>query len=318
MSPPILAYPDFQCPFILTTDGCLNGLGEILSQNQGGVERIIAYASRGLKGSERNGRHYSAFKLELLALKWAVTEKFKEYLMFAKFLIITDHNPLCYLETANLGAVEQRWVAQLAEFNFEVCYKPDRQNTNADVLSRIPWGMEPEEDDTEKDLIRLTSDEVRASLWLGKGEEDDKSMVRVAKQAAIKRGVDGYNLSSIKEQQRNDPCIAPVYDAVLENRKFVTRSFRSMEIQQKKLARRLKQRHQVLFRVITDPRHGGEIWQLVVPESLREKVHERVHEHGGHFGSRTTLGQMRQSYYWPSVANDVQAWVTQCRRCTLA
>lgn len=35
--------------------------------------------------------------------------------------------------------------------------------------------MEPEEDDTEKELIRLTSDEVRACLWLGKGEEDDKS-----------------------------------------------------------------------------------------------------------------------------------------------
>ncbi len=181
--------------------------------------------------------------------------------------------------------------------------------------------MEPEEDDTEKELIWLTSDEVRACLWLGKGEEDDKSMVRVAKQPAIKRGVDGYNWSSIKEQQRNDPCIAPVYDAVLENRKLVSHSFRSMEIQQKKLARqleRLKLRHQVLFRVITDPRHGGQIWQLVVPESLREKVYEGVHEHGGHFGSRTTLGQMRQSYYWPSMANDVQAWVTQCRRCALA
>ncbi len=181
--------------------------------------------------------------------------------------------------------------------------------------------MEPEEDDTEKDFIRLTSDEVRACLWLGKGEKDDKSMVRVAKQPAIKRGVDGYNWLCIKEQQRNDPCIAPVYDAVLENRKLVSHSFRSMEIQQKKLARqleRLKLRHQVLFRVITDPRHGGQIWQLVVPESLREKVYEGVHEHGGHFGSRTTLGQMRQSYYWPSMANDVQAWVTQCRRCTLA
>ncbi len=82
-SPPILAYPDFQYPFILTTDGSRNGLGAILSQKQGGVERVIAYASRGLKGSERNDRNYSAFKLELLALKWAVTEKFKEYLMFA-------------------------------------------------------------------------------------------------------------------------------------------------------------------------------------------------------------------------------------------
>ncbi|KAG1926094.1 interleukin-1 receptor accessory protein-like 1-A [Pimephales promelas] len=287
MSPPILAYPDFQCPFILTTDGSLNGLGAILSQKQGGVERVIAYASRGLKGSERNDKYYSAFKLELLALKWAVTEKFKEYLIFAKFQVITDHNPLRYLETANLGAVEQRWSAQLAEFNFEVCYKPGRQNINAAVLSRIPWCMEPEEDDDGKDLIRLTSNEVRACLWPGKEEGVDKSVVRVAKQAAIRKGVDGYSWSSIKEQQRKDPCIAPVYNAVLENRKLVTRSFREMGTQQKKLARqleRLKLRHEVLFRVITDPRDGEEIWQLVVPESLQEKVYKGVHEHGGHFG----------------------------------
>lgn len=66
------------------------------------------------------------FKLELLALKWAATEKFKEYVKFPKFTVITDHNPLRYLETANLGAVEQHWVAQLAELNFEVLYKPGK------------------------------------------------------------------------------------------------------------------------------------------------------------------------------------------------
>ncbi len=180
--------------------------------------------------------------------------------------------------------------------------------------------MELEEDDTEKDFILLTSDEVRACLWPGK-EEEDKSMVRVAKQATIKRRLDGYNWSSIKEQQRKDPCIAPVYDAVLENRRLVTRNFRGMETQQRKLARqlgRLKLRYRVLFRVIMNPRDGEEIWQLVVPESLQKKLYEGLHEHGGHFGSRTTLGQNRQSYNWPSMANDVQAWVTQCRRCTLA
>lgn len=283
IAPPVLAYPDFQCPFILTTDGSRNGLGAILSQKQGGIERVIAYASRGLKGSERNDKCYSAFKLELLALKWAVTEKFKEYLMFAKFQVITDHNPLRYLETANLGAVEQRWVAQLSEFNFEVFYKPGRQNINADALSRIPWGIEPEKDDAGKYFIRLISDEVRACLWPGKDEEGNEPTVQTATQAVIKAGVDGYSWSSICEQQKKDPCIAPVYTAVLENKRIVAHSFRSMGAQQKKLARqleRLKLKHLVLFRVITDPRDGEEIWQLVVPGSLQRKVYEGVHEHG--------------------------------------
>lgn len=75
--------------------------------------------------------------------------------MFSKFTVITDHNPLRYLETANLGAVEQRWVAQLAELNFEVLYKPGRLNTNADALSRLPSGELPEQEDTEKDFTRM-------------------------------------------------------------------------------------------------------------------------------------------------------------------
>lgn len=88
--------------------------------------------------------------MELLALKWAVTEKFRDLLLYAKFTVITDHNPLQYLKTANLGAVEQRWVAQLAEFNFEVHYKPFRLNQNADVLSHITEVLEPDTEDTER------------------------------------------------------------------------------------------------------------------------------------------------------------------------
>lgn len=79
--------------------------------------------------------------------------------------MITDHNSLWHLETANFGAVEQRWVAQLAEFNFEVHYKPGRLNQNADVLSRLPVHPEPEAEDSGKDFLVIKEEEVRASLW---------------------------------------------------------------------------------------------------------------------------------------------------------
>ena len=76
-------------------------------------------------------------KLELLALKWAVTEKFREYLLGGTFVVFTDNNPLSYLQTTmKLGATEARWVAQLAQFNFEVKYRSGRANGNADALSR--------------------------------------------------------------------------------------------------------------------------------------------------------------------------------------
>ncbi len=80
MSPPILAYPNFSEPFLLTTNGSLHGLGAVLSQKQEGIERVVAYASRGLRGSEKNYKNYSAFKLELLALKWGSQKIFKNTL----------------------------------------------------------------------------------------------------------------------------------------------------------------------------------------------------------------------------------------------
>ncbi|KAG1949143.1 hypothetical protein F2P79_011956 [Pimephales promelas] len=92
LSAPILAYADFQLPFRLYTDASLDGLGAVLAQVQGGSERVVAYASRSLHPTERNDQNYSSFKLELLALKWAITEKFKDYLWGAEVTVFTDNN----------------------------------------------------------------------------------------------------------------------------------------------------------------------------------------------------------------------------------
>ena len=75
-------------------------------------------------------------KLELLALKWAVTEKFRTYLLGFNFEVYTDNNLLKYLQTtAKLGALEQRWAAQLALFDFSISYMSGSSNANADALS---------------------------------------------------------------------------------------------------------------------------------------------------------------------------------------
>ena len=74
---PILAYAKYKEPFRVYTDTSEIGLGAIISQVQKGVEHVIAYANRSLNKAERR---YSAHKLEFLALKWAVTDRFYEYL----------------------------------------------------------------------------------------------------------------------------------------------------------------------------------------------------------------------------------------------
>ena len=56
-TPPILAYANFNKPLILYTDASSHGLGAVLYQIQNNENRVIAYASRGLKNSEK---HYPA------------------------------------------------------------------------------------------------------------------------------------------------------------------------------------------------------------------------------------------------------------------
>ena len=106
---PVLAYPDYSKPLILEMDASLKGLGTVLSQKGDNNEiRVIAYASRSLRPSEKSMRDYSSAKIELMALKWSVCNKFKDYLLGSKFTVFTDKNPLCYIKSSKLGAAQIR------------------------------------------------------------------------------------------------------------------------------------------------------------------------------------------------------------------
>ena len=140
---PGLGFADFTKPFILETDASHDGLSAILFQNQNGQRRILANASRRQRPREKNQANYFSMKLEFLALKWAVTEKFRHYLLSAEFEVFTDNNHLVHFRFAPLGALEQIWAVQLAQFHFTVKYRPGKPKA-ADALSRMPSDFQPE------------------------------------------------------------------------------------------------------------------------------------------------------------------------------
>ena len=81
--------------------------------------------------------------MELLALKWAVTDRFKDLLYGQKFEVVTDNNPLTYvLSSAKLDATGHRWIAALATYDFSIRYRPGKKNQDADFLSRLPKDSE--------------------------------------------------------------------------------------------------------------------------------------------------------------------------------
>jgi len=135
ISPSVLIYPDFNKPFLLTTDASGDALGAVLSQGPPGGDRPIAYASRSLNSAERN---YSTIERELLAMVWA-TKNFRSYLLGRKFIIYTDHRPLKGIfNVKDPTSRLLRFHHKLSEYNYEIEYKPGKMNTNADALSRIP------------------------------------------------------------------------------------------------------------------------------------------------------------------------------------
>ena len=82
--------------------------------------------------------NYSSAKLELLGLKWAVTKKFRDYLLGLKFAVYADDNPLTYIQSSKLGASQICWLSELALFDFNILYRLGKTNKATDALSRHP------------------------------------------------------------------------------------------------------------------------------------------------------------------------------------
>ena len=113
-------------------------------------------------------QRYHSNKQEFLALKWAVTEQFHEYLSpywknRNEFMVNTDNNPLTYIfSTANLDAAGQRWVAHLASYSFALEYQKGKDNTVAGFLSHMDDRLT--EDKVQDYLSKIPYPGVKAML----------------------------------------------------------------------------------------------------------------------------------------------------------
>ena len=163
MMAPVLVFADFKKPFRLETDVSREGLGAVLLQeSDDGQYHPVAFASRELKGGEPK---YHSSKLEFLALKWAMTEQFHEYLQYQPFTIWMDNNPLKYIMmTPNLDVLVHCWVAALARYNMKLEYLKGSDNKIADTLSCLPPKKLDEEAVAELLDYAQTSHKPRAEM----------------------------------------------------------------------------------------------------------------------------------------------------------
>ena len=134
VTPPILAFPNFNLEFLLFTDACDYGIGAVLSQLQDGKEVVIAYASRQLQKAEIK---YPTVEKEALAIIFAI-KQFRQYLLDEPFTVISDHRPLQWLQDQkDVNGRLGRWAIALSAVNYKIRYRPGRIHQNADCLSRL-------------------------------------------------------------------------------------------------------------------------------------------------------------------------------------
>ncbi|XP_029941466.1 uncharacterized protein LOC115383427 [Salarias fasciatus] len=306
---PVLAYADFSLPFILEVDASFGGLGAVLSQEQDGKVRPIAYASRGLKPTERNMSNYSSMKLEFLALKWAMTEKFREYLLGHKCIVYTDNNPLSHLSSAKLGATEQRWAAQLASFDFEIRYRSGRSNKNADALSRQHL---PEPSALEA-MVPGTPLPEPLQQALGHAPTGVTQAAVVA--------LPHHTPSDLQALQEADPVLQEILGFWRRKRRPEVQERRQLSPPALALIRqwdRLVESDGILYRKVFRPDGAEMMLQLLLPVALKEEVLTQVHQGHDHQGVERTLGLLRQRCYWPGMSSDVAQWCQACERCQVA
>lgn len=301
VSAPILGYAHFSLPFELHVDASTDGLGAILYQQQEGIPRVIAYASRRLSDTEKK---YPAHKLEFLALKWAISEKFHDYLYGQKFMVLTDNNPLTYvLTTAKLDAAGYRWLAQICSYDFSIRYRSGKTNIDADALSRLP---EIDSGSVKAICQQGSQEDVILSLPVNVSAVDDLAKDCLSTLKPI----------DMRQLQRADKSIHHVIQCIESGLKPERSKIDSLD---RDLVKYLSQwdkleiQNGILMRKFSEQGHSYH--QTVVPRSCRQQILSLLHDDMAHPGRERTFLLVKQRFYWPRMYSDIEYKVQHCRRC---
>ena len=309
-SAPVLAHPNMNNTFILTTDASSSALGYVLSQNdKGGREHVIAYGGRSLSNPERN---WSASDIECLAVIEGIRE-YKTYLSNNEFMVYTDHKPLQYLmsQKSTTGRLA-RWSLELQGYIFKIIHKQGKTNVVADALSRRPYESENAQIAFAEAFTHDGSVEI---------EFQDVSVNEVVSMESDKEVTCSISeTNNLHLLQKNCPDFKDIYlyldsDILPEDKS-----------ERKKIV--AKSEHYSLcngvlyhwFQRRTRKVKGDDRWikQLALPKTLRLEALNAYHDNdsgGAHFGIDKVMAALKQKYHWPRMHQDIYDYIQSCDRC---
>jgi hypothetical protein len=138
-----LVHPNDELPYSMYSDASKFAVGALLMQaNENGETHIVSTASRVLTATEQR---YSTCEQELLAVIYAL-RKFRLYVFGHKILIKTDSKASSSLQQCTLASNRiARWDMQLEGYDIQISHINGTRNYLADVISRNPAGLTPEQ-----------------------------------------------------------------------------------------------------------------------------------------------------------------------------
>ena len=317
---PILAFPDFNKPFLLETDASGRGPGAVLSQKQAdGRYHPIAYASRVMNETKQR---YHSNKQEFLTLTWVVTEQFHEYLSpYGKnrneFVVCTDNNLVTYIfSSANLDAAGQHWVARLASYNFSLEYQKGKDNTVANFLSQMNERI-PEEE-VQEYLNKIPYPRVKAVLdnaitpieecaeqgvWPSSDCQDACQEETVGARPAR---LATTNVTDWKQEQKEDPVLyqvakhlrAPCETFKAALHKVLDKKATAAYV---KVKEQLLIKNGLLYRKTQKGQADEIVFQFVVPQRHRSSTLDGCHREAAHQGQCCSTALMQECFWWPGM-----------------
>ena len=272
-STPILKHPNFNYPFQVHTDASGEGLGATLNQTIDGEERVILYLSRTLQPAEKK---WVTRELEALAIVWAL-ETLRPYLIGYKFMVVTDHDSLKWLMTAQKPARLVRWAVRLSEFDFDIVHRPGKEHGDADFLSRLG----------ARKLVEAVNETVGANLTYDyiSGINGVIQLVDISEAKLIESQRRDFTLSEVIRVCENNGGISPSGPVKLVN--------------------------QLLYKV------KGTAHLLMVPHDVRDLIMEQYHDHdiSAHM-ARDRIGELlKDRFFWNGMDEYIGNYVKHCELC---
>lgn len=326
---PILQYPDFSKPFVLTTDASNVAIGAVLSQGPIGSDKPICYASRTLSDTETN---YSTIEKELLAIVWA-TKYFRPYIFGRKFQIVTDHRPLTWLMSLREPNTKLiRWRLKLEEYDYSIVYKKGKANTNADALSRVKIREQRVKETTDINVNEVGSNQGTQGTTVHSSSENlddgiyisEKPLNDFSLQVILQKSNTGAPMTletifrnkqrkTIRRTSFNEETITDIFKEYIVPNKLnaIFTDDETFKIVQQVYSKHFS--HNKLFKVI----RCKEILTDVRESDQQEKLIKEYHEKNNHRGINETFLHLRRQYYFPFQKNKIAQTINNCERCQL-